>query len=105
VERSAGTRLKESAARARRFLRRSRRCRVQFVEELGGGLNLKRPKFVALMDRIETRQVSHLVIAHKDRLVCFGFQWVERFCAEHATELLVLNKSSYLRDRNWLRIF
>ena len=64
---------------------------MQFVEEVGGGLNLKRPKFVALMDRIEARQVSHLIIAHKDRLVRFGYQWFERFCAEHGTELLVLN--------------
>jgi putative resolvase len=64
---------------------------VEFVEEVGGGLNLKRPKFLTLMDRIEARQVSHLIIAHKDRLVRFGFSWFERFCAEHGTELLVLN--------------
>jgi predicted site-specific integrase-resolvase len=64
---------------------------VEFIEEVGGGLNLKRPKFVALMDRIEARQVSHLIVAHKDRLVRFGFPWFERLCAEHGTELLVLN--------------
>jgi putative resolvase len=64
---------------------------VEFVEEVGGGLNLKRKKFVALMDRIEAKQVSHLVIAHKDRLVRFGFSWFERFCEEHGTGLLVLN--------------
>jgi putative resolvase len=64
---------------------------VEFVEEVGGGLNLKRPKFMAIMDRIEARQVSQLVLAHKDRLVRFGFSWFERFCAEHGTELLVLN--------------
>jgi len=64
---------------------------VEFVAEVGGGLNLKRPKFVALMDGIEAQQVSHLVIAHKDRLVRFGFAWFERFCTEHGTELLVLN--------------
>jgi len=38
-----------------------------------GGLNLKRKEFVAVMDRIEAGQVSHLIIAHKDRLVRFGF--------------------------------
>ena len=37
---------------------------VEFVEEVGGGLNLKRRKFPALMDRIEAAQVSHLIIAH-----------------------------------------
>jgi putative resolvase len=44
------------------------------------------------MDRIEARQVSHLIIAHKDRLVRSGFQWFERFCEEHGCELLVLNQ-------------
>ena len=24
-------------------------------------------------------------------MLCFGFQWFERFCAEHGTESLVLN--------------
>jgi putative resolvase len=65
---------------------------VEFVEEVGGGLNLKRPKFLALMDRVEAAQVSHLIVAHKDRLVRFGFSWFERFCAEHGAELLVLNQ-------------
>ena len=65
---------------------------VEFVEEVGGGLNLKRAKFIALMDRVEAEQVSHLIIAHKDRLVRFGFSWFERFCSEHHTELLVLNQ-------------
>jgi putative resolvase len=64
---------------------------VANVEEVGGDLNLKQPKFVALMDRIEARQVSHLVIAHKDRLVRFGSPWFERFC-EDGCELLVLNQ-------------
>jgi putative resolvase len=65
---------------------------VEFIEEVGGGMNLKRPRFVALMDRIEARQVSHRVIAHKDRLVRFGFPWFERFCAAHGTQLLLLNQ-------------
>jgi putative resolvase len=64
---------------------------AEFVEEVGGGLNLKRPKFVAIMDRIEAGEVSHLIVAHEDRLVRFGFPWFERFCAEHGAELLVLN--------------
>jgi putative resolvase len=64
---------------------------VEFIEEVGGGLNFRRPKFVTIMDRVEAREVSHLIVAHKDRLVRFGFQWFERFCTEHGTELLVLN--------------
>jgi len=65
---------------------------VEFVEEVGGGLNMQRKRFLSVMDRIEAGQVSHLIIAHKDRLVRFGFSWFERFCVEHGTELLVLNQ-------------
>jgi predicted site-specific integrase-resolvase len=64
---------------------------VAFIEEVGGGLNLSRAKFVTIMDRVQAREVSQLIVAHKHRLVRFGFQWFERLCTEHRTELLVLN--------------
>ena len=76
---------------------------VEFVEEVGGGLNLKRPKFIALMDRIEARQVSHLIVSHKDRLLRFGFPWFERFCAEHGTELLVLNQEQLSAEQEMVQ--
>jgi putative resolvase len=43
------------------------------------------------MQTIEAREVKTLVIAHKDRLVRFGFVWFAQFCATHGCELLVLN--------------
>ena len=63
---------------------------TQWVSEIGGGLNFKRPKFLALVDRIVTNQVSTLVIAHKDRLVRFGFDLLTHLCRTHQGELLVL---------------
>jgi predicted site-specific integrase-resolvase len=59
---------------------------IEYIGEVVRGLNFRRPRFVALMDRIEGREVSHLVIAHKDRLVRFGFQWFDRCRAEHGTD-------------------
>jgi predicted site-specific integrase-resolvase len=67
---------------------------VEWVEEVGGGLNLTRKKFLQVMDAIESREVSALIIAHKDRLVRFGFSWFERFCAEHGCELMILNSET-----------
>jgi putative resolvase len=65
---------------------------IEFIEEVGGGLNMKRKKFLALMDGISRREVQTLVIAHKDRLVRFGFDWFEHHCATHGCELLILNQ-------------
>lgn len=67
---------------------------LEVITEVGGGLNFARKKFVALMQAIEACEVQTLVIAHKDRLVRFGFVWFAEFCAAHGCELLVLNQET-----------
>jgi putative resolvase len=64
---------------------------VEFIEEVGGGLNFKRPKFLALMDSVVGGCVGVLILAHKDRLVRFGFDLVKHLCASRSCSLLVLN--------------
>lgn len=66
----------------------------RWVDEVGSGLNYKRKKFNKLMIDIENGQVSTLVIAHKDRLVRFGFEWFEAFAQRHGCEIVVMNQES-----------
>ena len=40
----------------------------EWIAEIGGGLNFKRPKFSELVERILRGELSTLVIAHQDRL-------------------------------------
>jgi len=65
---------------------------VEFIEEIGGGLNFKRPRFLALMDEIGRREIKMLILAHRDRLTRFGFEWFEHFAKINGCELLVLNQ-------------
>ena len=65
---------------------------VDFAVEVGGGLNFKRPVFTSVIDQVARREVSHLVIAHKDRLTRFGFEWFERVCRLNDCELLILDQ-------------
>jgi len=67
---------------------------VEYVEEIGGGLNFKRKKFLEIMDAVGRFEVKTLAIAHKDRLCRFGFDWFERHMQQHGCELLVLNQES-----------
>lgn len=64
---------------------------VEYVQEIKGGLNFRRPEFSRIMDAIERGEVEKLVIAHKDRLCRFGFEWFERHCEKHDCKLLILN--------------
>lgn len=65
---------------------------VEFIEEIGGGLNFKRKRFLDLMDSIGRREVKTLVLAHQDRLTRFGYEWFEHYANSHGCELLVLNQ-------------
>jgi len=51
----------------------------EWIEEVGSGLNYQRKQFNRLMEEIELGRVHRLVIAHKDRLVRFGFECFAAF--------------------------
>jgi predicted site-specific integrase-resolvase len=65
---------------------------VEFIEEVGGGLNFKRKRFLEIMDAIGRREIKTLILAHRDRLTRFGFEWFEHFAKTNGCELLVLNQ-------------
>ena len=64
----------------------------EWVEEVGGGMNFKRPLFLSLVDRIVRGEIKTLVVAHKDRLMRFGFDLLQHLCTENGCELIVVNQ-------------
>ena len=63
----------------------------EWIEEVGSGLNYQRKQFNRIMEEIELGRVQRLIIAHKDRLVRFGFEWFVAFCVRHGTDLVIVN--------------
>ena len=76
------------------FCLASGRAVGEAVEDIGSGLNYRRKGFVRLMEQVEQGAVSEIVVAHKDRLVRFGFEWFERFCQTHGCTVTVMNAAS-----------
>ncbi|MDA8095537.1 MAG: IS607 family transposase [Betaproteobacteria bacterium] len=76
---------------------------VEFVEEVGGGLNFKRKRFLALMDEIGRREIKTLVLAHRDRLTRFGFEWFEHYAKSNGCEVLVLNQERLSPEREMVQ--
>lgn len=64
----------------------------EWIEETGGGMNFKRKKFLAIMERIEHGEIKKLVIAHKDRFVRFGFEYFDFFATQHGCTIVVANQ-------------
>ena len=67
---------------------------AEVVGEIGGGLNFQRPKFLALLERVRAGDVGTIVVAHRDRLCRFGFEFVEWYCRQYGCEILVLDDQS-----------
>jgi predicted site-specific integrase-resolvase len=44
------------------------------------------------MEMCERAEISKIVIAHKDRLVRFGYEYFEKFCSQHGTSIIVMNQ-------------
>ena len=57
-------------------------------------MNFKRKKFLCLMDQIQQGEIEKIVIAHKDRLVRFGFDLIEHIAATNGCEIDVVNQES-----------
>jgi len=66
----------------------------EWIADIGSGLNYRRENFLNLMEMVERGEVAKIIIAHKDRLVRFGFEWFEKFCKDHGTDIIVMNQES-----------
>ena len=62
-----------------------------FLQDIGSGLNYKRKQFTRLFEMVELGQVKVIIIAHRDRLVRFGYEWFEAYCSRHGTKIIVIN--------------
>src|SRR5258708_1082477 len=63
----------------------------EWMQDIGSGLNYKRKQFNRLMEMVELGQVRRILLAHRDRLVRFGYGYFEAFCERHHTEFVVID--------------
>lgn len=63
----------------------------EIYEDIGSGLNYKRKNFIKLTDEIINKEINTLIIAHKDRLVRFGFEWFQWLCERNDVKLIIIN--------------
>ena len=59
--------------------------------DIGSGMNEKRPGLISLMNEIVQNKISKVVISHKDRLIRFGFGYLETIFKMYNTEIEIIN--------------
>ncbi|MGB3401403.1 MAG: IS607 family transposase [Microcoleaceae cyanobacterium] len=66
----------------------------EVIKEVGGGMNFKRKKFLNLLFRMLSGQVSIIIVAHKDRLCRFAFDLILQLAEYSNCEIIVTNNES-----------
>jgi predicted site-specific integrase-resolvase len=77
----------------------------EWIAEVGGGLNFKRPRLLKLVDAIIAGEIAILIIAHKDRLARFGYDLLSHLCTTHHCELMVLNQETLSPEQEIVQDF
>ncbi len=66
----------------------------EWVSEIGGGLNFKRKKFLSIMMSMLQGEIAIIVIAHKDRMCRFAFEFIQELSNSVGCEIIVANQES-----------
>jgi len=73
-----------------------------WMQDIGSGLNYKRKQFNRLMELVERGKVAFILIAHRDRLVRFGFEWFEAFCERHGTKIIMMSNTKHSPEKEMI---
>lgn len=63
----------------------------EYIEDIGSGLNYNRPKWNNLLESVMKDEIDTIYITYKDRFIRFGYEWFERLCNSHETQIVILN--------------
>ena len=61
----------------------------EIIKDIGSGINFKRRGLLRMVDSILSGDVEEVIVAHKDRLCRFAFDFLEWICKRGDTNLVV----------------
>ena len=71
----------------------------KIISDVGSGLNFKRKGLLSLLERVKEGDIRQIVVASRDRLSRFGFDFFKWFCNSYGTEILVLDTSKGSKEQ------
>ncbi|MCL2201108.1 MAG: IS607 family transposase [Oscillospiraceae bacterium] len=66
-----------------------RGIKAETITEYGNGLDMARPELVNIIKGIINGEIDTLLIAHKDRLSRFGYEFIEYIAKQYGCEIIV----------------
>ena len=71
----------------------------EIITDIGSGINYTKPGLKKLIEKINRKEVDLIVVLYKDRLLRFGFEFVEYFAELNNVKIEVLDKIDKNQDQ------
>ena len=81
-----------------KFAKENNYQHIESIMDLGSGLNYKKKGLNKLINMILNKEISHLIINHKERLLRFGSELLFKICAFNHIEVIIIENK--IKDFN-----
>lgn len=71
----------------------SKGYKYKFIEDVGSGMNYKKKGLAELIQLINNKEISKIILNYKDRLVRFGFEIIEELCKLNNVDIEIVNQT------------
>lgn len=76
----------------------SKGYQFEIITDIGSGINYKKKGLKQLVDKINNREISKVVILYKDRLIRFGYELIEYMCEINGVEIEIIDHSKKSKE-------
>lgn len=68
-------------------------CEYEIIQDIGSGINYTKKGIRTLLQKINNKEISKIVVFYKDRLLRFGFEMIEYMANLNGCEIEVLDST------------
>ena len=70
----------------------------EVITDIGSGINYNKQGLKELIQKINNKEISKIIILYKDRLIRFGFELIEYLCKLNNIEIEIIDNTSISRE-------
>ena len=65
----------------------------EIISDIGSGIDYKKKGLQELLNKINSQDISKIIILHKDKLIGFGFELIEYLCKINDVEIEIIDNT------------
>lgn len=77
----------------------------EIISDIGSGIHYNKKGLNQLIDMITNSEVDKIVVLYKDRLLRFGYEWIENLCEKYGTTIEIIDNTEKTEEQELVEDF